>query len=72
MSKLNPHPCPHCKAVVAERLQGIWPFCSKRCKMSDLGKWSAEEYRIPAGPAEPLGLNGESDEMSHSEEHEEY
>ncbi|MCX7178910.1 MAG: DNA gyrase inhibitor YacG [Proteobacteria bacterium] len=23
------------------------PFCSKRCKMVDLGAWAAEEYRIP-------------------------
>jgi len=24
-----------------------WPFCSKRCKMVDLGKWVNEEYKIP-------------------------
>ena len=25
----------------------FWPFCSKRCKMVDLGKWVNEEYKIP-------------------------
>ncbi len=22
----------------------IWPFCSKRCKMIDLGQWLSEKY----------------------------
>lgn len=22
------------------------PFCSERCKLTDLGKWANEEYRI--------------------------
>jgi endogenous inhibitor of DNA gyrase (YacG/DUF329 family) len=52
MKEFNPHPCPHCKGQVEQRSSGIWPFCSKRCKMADLGKWSAEEYRIPVGPSE--------------------
>jgi endogenous inhibitor of DNA gyrase (YacG/DUF329 family) len=28
--------------------QNQWrPFCSERCKMIDLGKWAADEYRLP-------------------------
>jgi uncharacterized protein len=23
------------------------PFCSERCQLFDLGKWSAEDYRVP-------------------------
>jgi endogenous inhibitor of DNA gyrase (YacG/DUF329 family) len=23
------------------------PFCSERCRMIDLGKWAAEDYRVP-------------------------
>ncbi len=23
------------------------PFCSKRCKLIDLGQWASEQYRIP-------------------------
>jgi len=42
--------CPTCKK------EGDWfegkfgPFCSKRCKLVDLGKWFGEENRI----SEPL------------------
>jgi len=27
------------------------PFCSERCKLIDLGRWAAEEYRVPGPPA---------------------
>ena len=42
--------CPTCQKV------GDWfsgshgPFCSKRCKLVDLGKWFSEEHRV----SEPL------------------
>lgn len=38
--------CPTCQRV------GEWfsgrdgPFCSRRCKLVDLGKWFSEEHRI--------------------------
>jgi len=25
-----------------------FPFCSERCKLTDLGRWFAEEYTVPA------------------------
>ena len=28
------------------------PFCSERCRVTDLGGWAAESYRIPGKPAE--------------------
>jgi endogenous inhibitor of DNA gyrase (YacG/DUF329 family) len=43
-------PCPTC------RKEGDWfagefgPFCSKRCRLVDLGKWLGEEHAI----SEPL------------------
>ena len=42
-------PCPICKKLV-ELGTETFPFCSERCKLIDLGKWSSEEYRI----SEPL------------------
>lgn len=45
--------CPTCrKKVQYSDLKEIphRPFCSRRCKMVDLGKWLNEEYRI----SEPL------------------
>lgn len=43
-------PCPICKRdAVAERSQNEFaPFCSKRCRTIDLGRWLDESYRIPA------------------------
>jgi endogenous inhibitor of DNA gyrase (YacG/DUF329 family) len=31
------------------------PFCSARCKMADLGRWLAEDYRVP-GPSSDDGV----------------
>jgi endogenous inhibitor of DNA gyrase (YacG/DUF329 family) len=51
--------CPACGARVAwEPESRFRPFCSERCKLSDLGAWANEEYRVPGPPEEP----GESHE----------
>lgn len=36
-------------------------FCSERCKLIDLGKWAAGEYRIEGAPgtADPEALAAE-------------
>ncbi len=39
--------CPTCKAVTTWAENPWRPFCSERCKLIDLGRWAAEEYRIP-------------------------
>ncbi len=47
--------CPTC------RKEGDWfagafgPFCSKRCKLLDLGKWFSEEQKI-SEPLQPEAL----------------
>ncbi len=42
--------CPTCHKT-GPWLEGRYaPFCSKRCKLVDLGRWLGEEYRI----SEPL------------------
>jgi endogenous inhibitor of DNA gyrase (YacG/DUF329 family) len=28
------------------------PFCSERCRMTDLGQWAGESYRVPGGKVE--------------------
>lgn len=41
--------CPICQKEVAPRTENpSFPFCSKRCRAVDLGKWLGEEYRIAA------------------------
>jgi uncharacterized protein len=43
--------CPICKKDV-KLGDPDFPFCSERCRLIDLGNWSAEKYRISA-PANP-------------------
>lgn len=31
------------------------PFCSERCRLRDLGAWSAEDYRVPERPDQESG-----------------
>jgi hypothetical protein len=38
--------CPTCKKWVEWENNPYRPFCSERCKLIDLGRWAAEEYRI--------------------------
>ncbi len=43
--------CPRCGALTPFTPQNNWrPFCSKRCKLIDLGDWAAERYRVPQAP----------------------
>jgi len=52
--------CPAC------RKQGNWfatpygPFCSRRCKLVDLGKWFNEEHTV-SEPLKPEHLAGYAD-----------
>ena len=42
--------CPVCKKQGQWFKENYGPFCSKRCKLVDLGKWFGEENKI----SEPL------------------
>lgn len=46
--------CPMCKKEV-ELGAPDFPFCSERCRILDLGNWSAEKYVI-SSPANPLDV----------------
>jgi uncharacterized protein len=39
--------CPICNKETEYKGNPYRPFCSKRCKMTDLGKWATEQYRVP-------------------------
>lgn len=41
-------PCPNCGDPADASADNQWrPFCSRRCKLIDLGEWLTEEHRIP-------------------------
>lgn len=45
--------CPACgKPAIFAESNPSRPFCSPRCRLSDLGGWASESYRIPVPPAE--------------------
>lgn len=38
--------CPICKKPVDSKANREFPFCSERCRLQDLGNWSAERYLV--------------------------
>jgi endogenous inhibitor of DNA gyrase (YacG/DUF329 family) len=44
--------CPICKKPV-NLGDSDFPFCSERCRILDLGAWSAEEYRVSSSASPP-------------------
>lgn len=38
--------CPGCKKKIKWEGNFFAPFCSERCKMTDLGAWASEKYKI--------------------------
>jgi uncharacterized protein len=38
--------CPICKKSTVWEGNPDRPFCSERCRIIDLGNWSAEDYRV--------------------------
>ena len=45
--------CPACGKRCAFEPWNPWrPFCSERCRTTDLGAWAAESYRVPGKPSE--------------------
>ena len=58
--------CPTCgKAVEWSHDSPYRPFCSKRCKLIDLGEWMDEGHRIPGEEAE----DRPDPERSHGKDH---
>jgi hypothetical protein len=45
---MNQYRCGICRKSVAyaERLPELYPFCSPRCKLIDLGRWFGERYAV--------------------------
>ena len=45
--------CPICRKP---RNAEFTPFCSRRCRDVDLGRWFGEGYAVPGPPADPEDL----------------
>lgn len=54
-------PCPRCREPAELSPDNPYrPFCSKRCRLIDLGAWANDEYAIPGDPLDADGI-GEED-----------
>lgn len=42
--------CPTCRRPAIRQGNKLFPFCSERCQLVDLGRWLNEEYRVPDEP----------------------
>ncbi len=44
--------CPICDAPIPGNRHDYpdYPFCTRRCRMIDLGRWLGEDYRIAGTP----------------------
>ena len=40
--------CPTCEKHFESTQSTALPFCSRRCREIDLGRWLSEEYAVPA------------------------
>ena len=48
--------CPICRGPSQKDGNKLFPFCSERCQLVDLGRWLGEEYRVPGEPVDPNDL----------------
>ena len=52
--------CPACgKTALYAPSNPHRPFCSERCRVSDLGGWASETFRVPGKPVEGGEPGGE-------------
>jgi endogenous inhibitor of DNA gyrase (YacG/DUF329 family) len=58
--------CPICKKETRWEGNEFRPFCSERCRLTDLGKWASDEYRIAGERTEIPAADQE--EKKHIEE----
>jgi uncharacterized protein len=38
--------CPICKKPTDSDKDKEFPFCSERCRLTDLGNWASEKYKV--------------------------
>lgn len=59
MGKERRYACPICASHAPPRAENaFFPFCSRACKIVDLGKWLDGDYRIAGEPIEDGGGSG--------------
>lgn len=58
--------CPICRTEVSWEENPHRPFCSKRCRLIDLGAWSEGRYRLPGEKVNPESKKESGDDEEES------
>ena len=54
--------CPICRKPADSQSSPDFPFCSERCRLTDLGNWSSEKYKISSPVFDESGLEDGRDQ----------
>ena len=56
--------CPICDAVMPGNRKDYpdYPFCSRRCRLVDLGRWLGEGYRVGSPDADDRSTPADEDD----------
>jgi len=49
--------CPGCQKETTFKDNPFRPFCSERCKMIDLGRWAAGDFRVASEEKPTEGIH---------------
>jgi endogenous inhibitor of DNA gyrase (YacG/DUF329 family) len=61
----SPDVCPICSGPRRGRPENqAYPFCSRRCKLADLGNWLGGHYALGGEAANDEDTQGERDKLS--------
>lgn len=70
MPKTSTPDCPQCgRPVDMSPANRYRPFCSRRCKLIDLGDWLDESNRIPDPSGSAAGMPGTLDDEDDGRAH---
>ncbi len=64
--------CPVCGKMFDPATTEAMPFCSRRCRMIDLGRWLGEQYAIPGVEKDEEEEDSETPRFCDEESSDEY
>ena len=57
--------CPICRKPTDSETSKDFPFCSERCRLTDLGNWASEKYKVSEPAMDESALDENEVPKSH-------